>query len=176
MKKLGFTLVELLVVITIMAIVGVFAFANLRSFGEDKKLQNSAVDLQSLLKVAQTNATTGLKCGTTASAIWLVEFKDAVTLDLKCQVPPAAAVIIKSLTLKGAEIQTIQTAKSCQVQLPLRVIYNNIFGYATFEYAIGGGCIGDTSAVIVKLQTMENAISNVTINVTITKGGAISIE
>lgn len=58
----GFTLIELLVVIAIMAVVGTFAIANYRSFGEDKELESIALDIQSLVRTAQTNATTGKKC------------------------------------------------------------------------------------------------------------------
>lgn len=58
----GFTLIELLVVIVIMSILGTFAIANYRSFGQDKELESIALDIQSLVRVAQTNATTGKKC------------------------------------------------------------------------------------------------------------------
>lgn len=58
----GFTLIELLVVIAIMAIVGTFAIANYRSFGQDKDLESAALDIQSQVRTAQTNATTGVKC------------------------------------------------------------------------------------------------------------------
>jgi len=62
MSKNGFTLIELLVVIAIMAVVGTFAIANYRSFGEDKELENAALDIQSQIRTAQTNASTGKKC------------------------------------------------------------------------------------------------------------------
>lgn len=62
MSKFGFTLIELLVVIAIIAIIGTFAIANYRSFGQDKELESAALDIQSLIRVAQTNATTGKKC------------------------------------------------------------------------------------------------------------------
>lgn len=58
----GFTLIELLVVIAIMAIVGTFAIANFRTFGEDQDLKSAALDLQSLIRTAQTDATTGVRC------------------------------------------------------------------------------------------------------------------
>lgn len=66
----GFTLIELLVVIAIMAIVGTFAIANYRSFGQDKDLESAALDIQSLVKVAQTNATTNIKCQTKPVTTW----------------------------------------------------------------------------------------------------------
>lgn len=74
MSKFGFTLIELLVVIAIMAIVGTFAIANYRSFGEDQDLKSAALDIQSLLRIAQTNATTGLKCSGNPATTWKVNF------------------------------------------------------------------------------------------------------
>lgn len=62
MSQKGFTLIELLVVIVIMAILGAFTIANYKSFGQDKELESIALDIQSLIRVAQTNATTGKKC------------------------------------------------------------------------------------------------------------------
>ncbi len=58
----GFTLIELLVVIAIMAVVGTFTIANYRSFGEDQDLKSASLDIQSQIRTAQTNATTGKKC------------------------------------------------------------------------------------------------------------------
>lgn len=83
----GYTLIELLVVIAIMAVIGVFALANFGSFGEDKKLDNALLDIQSQLRTAQTNATSNVQCAQ-FGAIWQVEFKtDAVTTNLNCQDP-----------------------------------------------------------------------------------------
>ncbi len=80
----GFTLVELLVVLAIMAIVGVFTLANYKSFGEDQKLKSAVLDIQSLLRQAQTNATTNVKCDTGYGARWMVTFVDATTFNLQC--------------------------------------------------------------------------------------------
>lgn len=71
----GFTLIELLVAITVMAIVGVFAMANFRSFGQDKELENAALDIQSQIRVAQTNASTNLTCrGIRPAGQWRDDF------------------------------------------------------------------------------------------------------
>ncbi|MBU1031754.1 prepilin-type N-terminal cleavage/methylation domain-containing protein, partial [Patescibacteria group bacterium] len=51
----GFTLVELLIVIVIMGIIGTFAMMNYRSFGEDQNLKNAGLDIQSMLRQAQSS-------------------------------------------------------------------------------------------------------------------------
>lgn len=93
MKKtaLGFTLVELLVVITIMAIVGAYAFSNFGSFGEDQKLKSAAQDIQSLLRQAQTNASTGVQC---SNGSWQVEFANTTTVNLKCSALPTPVKVL----------------------------------------------------------------------------------
>jgi len=68
----AFTLIELLVVISIMAIVAILAVANYRSFGEGQILPNTALDLNSTLRTAQTNATTALQCSGSPLYRWRV--------------------------------------------------------------------------------------------------------
>lgn len=94
MKKTasGFTLVELLVVITIMAIVGAYAFSNFGSFGEEQKLKSATQDIQSLIRQAQTNASTNVQC----DGSWQVEFANTTTVNLKCS---ALATPVKVLRL-----------------------------------------------------------------------------
>lgn len=97
----GFTLIELLVVIAIMAVVGTFTLANFSDFGKDKELQNAALDIQSLLRTAQTNALASVKCGNDTASNWFVEFTPPSTINLKCN---NVATPVKSLAL-GSNIQ-----------------------------------------------------------------------
>lgn len=111
----AFTLVELLVVIAIMGIIGTFSLANYRSFGEDQKLKNASLDIQSLLRQAQSSATTNTKCGDLFDAKWQVEFASSTTVNLKCQGPPpvTVATLIKSLTWANITISVSGTGISC---------------------------------------------------------------
>lgn len=70
----AFTLIELLVAIAIMAVISAVAFSNFKSFGEDQNLKNAVLDVQSLLRAAQTNATTNLKCNNNPVTAWKVSF------------------------------------------------------------------------------------------------------
>lgn len=84
----GFTLVELLVVITIMGLVGVYTLSNYSTFGEEQKLKNAALDIQSLLKQAQANSASNLKCQNQDNLGWLVVYtssSDEERFDLKCK-------------------------------------------------------------------------------------------
>lgn len=110
----GFTLIELLVAIAIMAITGMYILSNYSSFGEDQNLKNAALDIQSLLRQAQSSATANVKCDTQFGATWQVEFADATTVNLKCQEPLASSILKKTLTL-GTNIQiSIHTGEITQ--------------------------------------------------------------
>lgn len=93
LNSYAFTLVELLVVIAIMGLIGAYVLSNYGSFGEDQKLKSAALDVASLLRQAQTNATTNVIC---AGGNWQAEFTDTVTIKLQCSAPLR---VIKTLIL-----------------------------------------------------------------------------
>jgi|Napbiome12C3dose_1001474.scaffolds.fasta_scaffold00001_161 prepilin-type N-terminal cleavage/methylation domain-containing protein len=122
----GFTLIELLVVIAIMGIVGAFALANFRSFGDDQNLKNGLLDIQSFLRTAQSNAATNVKCDTGFNATWTVEFSSITNLDLKCTEPQASANSKKSATL-GSNLQiegVAGTGTGCPSSVPFSVKFS----------------------------------------------------
>lgn len=124
----GFTLIELLVVISIMAIIGVFTLANYGSFGEDQKLKTAVLDIQSLLRLAQSNSTSGLKCQGQSVLDWRVVFTDTTNLDLKCRHSSGISGSLKSLALTtNIEIDSI-TSGTCT---PTLVKYAPLFGTMT---------------------------------------------
>lgn len=57
-----------------MAIIGTFTIANYRSFGEDETLKSAISDIQTLVRSAQTNASTGLKCENLTAKRWRSDF------------------------------------------------------------------------------------------------------
>ncbi|MBI2196753.1 prepilin-type N-terminal cleavage/methylation domain-containing protein [Candidatus Daviesbacteria bacterium] len=124
----GFTLIELLVVIAIMGLVGAFTLANYRSFGEDQNLKNALLDVQSILRTAQTNATANVKCDTQYGATWTVEFSSTTNINLKCTEPQASATLKKSSSLgSNIEIQSITgTGSNCPSGLPFQIAFASL--------------------------------------------------
>jgi len=90
----GYTLVELLVVLAIMAIIAVGTFVTSRGFSQDQAVVRAMGQVQSLIKLAQSNANSNLKCNGVPSSHWYVEFDSIQTQNqiqktqvyLKCQV------------------------------------------------------------------------------------------
>lgn len=114
----GFTLVELLVVLAIMAIVGVFTLANYRSFGEDRNLKSAVLDIQSLLKQAQTNASTGTSCsGQYNDVRWCVEFANDKTINLRC-----------STALNACSTAAIQKSVQLDIRNYINIGINSVSG------------------------------------------------
>lgn len=149
----AFTLVELLVVIAIMGMIGTFVLANYRSFGEDQKLKNASLDIQSLLRQAQTNATANVKCDTNSGALWQVEYADNRTINLKCQELPASSILKKTLPL-GANIEIQSICGS----YPLVLSFDPVSGKVN-----PGSCT----------VTLENSKTGSTKSFTIEQGGSI---
>ncbi len=162
----GFTLIELLVVIAVMAIIGAYTFANYRSFGEDQSLKNAVLDIKSLLKQAQTNATTNAICNTKSSALWQVAFSaDGKTLNPNCQ-ESSVSYARKSLQL-GANI-AIQSAvtvtgSDCPAALPFVVNFSLLKGDIDF------GVTNCTSLTI----TLKNSKTQSIKSLIIEQGGRI---
>lgn len=165
MPKGGFSLIEILVVVAIMALVGIFTFSNYKSFGEDQNLKNAVLDIQSQLRTAQTNATTNLKCGTEYSAIWQVEFAtDKKTVNLKCS---TSADTQKELKLDtNIAIVTVAGADAgCPSDTPFTISFAPISGKITIV-PVGANC---TSLTV----TLKNSKTETTKDLSIEKGGKI---
>ncbi len=128
----GFTLIELLIVIGIMAITSVFALANYRSFGEDQNLKNAVLDVISLFRQAQANATTNVIC---SGGSWQVEFTNATTINLKCSSIPDPLRPPLRLETKNIRVQSVSgSGSSCPTAPPFTIS----FGLLTGKVNLGG--------------------------------------
>lgn len=161
----GFTLIELLVVIAIMAIIGAYTLSNYRSFGEDQQLKNSSLDIQNLLRQAQTSATANGICSDPQyAATWKVEFGSANTIYLKCQESVSPAILKKTLTL-GTNI-TIQSisGSNCPATLPFIVNFTLLNGKMDF--------VGYSNCTSLTM-TLLNSKTSSTKALTLEQGGRI---
>lgn len=170
MNNLGYTLVELLVVMTIMSLIGLAAFINLGNFREDKLLDTSLTNLQSLIRTAQSNASTGVLCSGVGGAIWNIEFKDNKTINLDCQAAGQQNSVNVSATLLGGDVQvqSISGDSGCSGAFPTTVNFLPVSGGITFTDLINT-CIGPSQSLTAILSGKTG-----TRTVTINKGGSIN--
>ncbi|HBQ50641.1 hypothetical protein A3B42_02525 [Candidatus Daviesbacteria bacterium RIFCSPLOWO2_01_FULL_38_10] len=163
----GFTLIELMIVISIMALLGAFTIANYRSFGEDKDLENAALDVVSLIRTAQTNATTNLKC-VNDGGIWQIEYiTGSPEIKLNCKEPLADFIKKKTLQLK-TNIQVDSVIGSPPIACTgLTINFKPING----QIELGGDEACDSLTA-----TLKNTTRPGTKNVIIEKGGKIYVN
>lgn len=203
MKKTthGFTLVELLVAITLMGLVGTFALANFRSFGEDQKLKNAALDVQSLLRTAQTNAVTNTECDSQNGSTWQVVISSSSVLavtstspspssspngttvyqvDLKClesgtTFPKKTLTMDKNITISVAgtvQALRVQTASTTACpDLPVTISFAPLTGKIDL-----GGSTGPYATCGKLTFTLVNTKTNSTKGLIIERGGSIYVQ
>lgn len=179
----GFTLVEILVVLAIMGIVGMMSYLNIGTFREDENLKSVASDLQSYLRLAQSNAQTGVKCASTGGISWSLVIKDRSSIELRCQTQAADDPPIREWTLKNpAQIDSIEgigtlscsSVKSEDTLInPVTVTFSYLYGQAAFSDP-QNQCLSESTGIQIKVRKkMGSAVLK---TVTISKGGSIDVS
>lgn len=182
----GFTFVELLVVISIMAVMAVVSFARFATLKEEQTLKVAVNQLQSFVRTAQTNATTGVKCSnvsTDVSGTWFVEFRDSKNVDLGCYIlEPDSPTLKKTLTFENNQpsldsITGITGSNNCSTSFPgfvIRVSFAPLNGKITFtdkNPAASSSCLDENSDLSINLKKASNIKSLI-----ISRGGSIEIK
>lgn len=169
----GYTLVELLVVMTILALIGLISFINLGNFREDKLLDTSLTNLQSLIRKAQSHASTGVLCSGVGGATWSIEFKDRKSINLNCQAASQQNITnVSAVSLTGdVQIQSITGSSSCQSAFPANAVTVNLLPVAKGMTFVDptANCIGTSQMLTITLSGKTG-----TRTISINKGGSIN--
>lgn len=186
MRPAGFTLVELLVVISIMAIVAVAVFLNLGSFEEDANLKNEAFNIQSYLRLAQSNATAGVKCADgTAGVGWsmIISGKDVDAIHLRCGTNmederfwsinlPAYIYLIQR---KSGSTTCLSSFNPDRSDNSIIIKFSYLDGKIEFKDTDNtNNCLENSSNMIITLRKKVGSGDSKT--VTINRGGSIDVE
>ena len=168
----GFTLVELLIVISIMALLGVVAYANFKDFAQDQVVNKAIGQIQTAFRLAQANATSGVTCLGLGGADWSVKIRtDGINVDLICG---SSNSVIQTTILENVEVGSVE-GSGCTPHstfaLPLTITYSKLSG----SVAIDGSdnCIDNSSTVSVNLRNLRTSSTK---TFTISKGGAINVQ
>lgn len=101
MPNSGFTLLEILIAISIIALIGIVAIPNLRRYNNLQIVKNSASEFKNTLKNAQSRANSNVKCSDTKSSVaWKVTIRNVV--------PPAYD--LKGVCEDGSTVTHLDTA------------------------------------------------------------------
>lgn len=162
----GFTLIELLIVITILGILATSVFLNYKSSSSDRQLDKAISEIQSFLRLAQSNAAAGVRCNGVGGAYWGVYFESDTQLKLGCGLNDIGS-IQKSLLLTDVSVY-YQSNLPCTVSSPILVIYAPLTTTARIT-PFSGTC----SKATIILTDFENEQQK---SFTIEKGGAVDVE
>lgn len=164
--KNGFTLIELLVVISIIAIMSIVAFVNFKDFNAGQIAPRAAGQVQSYLRLAQSNATTSTVCNGSASTSWSLKLNSSA-VELHCF--NTADQLIRTYNLQNAQIQAIECAGGTPLSFP------TTFTYETRSGKLTTSCSTLTEKIVFKIINASNpSVAPKTFKVS--KGGAVDVE
>lgn len=158
--SLGFTLVEVLVAIAIMAFVAAVAIPGIRNLSSDQDLDNDSSNLKNMLRTAHSSAGSNIKCASgQPSTSWRVRLT-ASTFELysTCNISGNETLSTKTFS---SGISILST--SCTT-LPAEIIFSG----KTTSYTCASGTPGATFNIT--LTNPKNTQKQININL----GGVIS--
>lgn len=171
-KAAGYTLIELLVVISIISLLSVVGFVNFKGFSSDQITIKAVGQIQSLLRLTQSNATSSTLCNGVGATSWSLKFIDASTMELRCNPNDFKH---KSYTLESAQVDKI-IGSGCGTTstIPLTLTYSVGLGALAFSSSTASpACLSSASWTF----TIKNVLDTTkTKTFTLTKGGAINVQ
>lgn len=177
----GFTLLELLVVISIMAILTVIAVPSFNEYSKNQKLNDAANNLQSVLRQAQNNAQTGTVCtiggNTYTASSWKIIFNASnYSVSPVCigVLPPTPVSQQYSLP-SGVIISAVKNKDNCG-ELSEGVSYKNLSSEVVFDLANCNVNVNDTLNITFCLTDSNCPDGSMTKTVSIEKGGGIYVK
>lgn len=181
-RQTGYSLIELLIVISIISVLVVLLIPQFNSFNQSQVLQNTASQLQSNLRTAQNNAISGVKCNINEPASsWQIIFTEGSEQDnyeikaLCSGANPTLVTIGTYLLPKDIRIQSIKADGTQDID-PINgftISFQNISGKVLFSFAdLSNKIILDPAKEI----TVTIGYTNSVIIIKIDKGGTISIQ
>lgn len=178
MRLAGYTLIELLVVISIISILAVVGFVNFKGFSSDQVTIKAVGEIQTYLRLAQSNATSSTLCGRSGGAAWSLIFRsNQQTLDLACG---PTNFVQKTYTMENAKIDSItgSAGSDCggpaAAILPFTITYSTGVGAVSFSSSQANQtCLASGDWTFTIRNTLDTAKTKI---FKLSKGGAIDVQ
>lgn len=190
LKVKGFTLLELLVVVAIIGGLMALLLPQMSKFSNYQSLEDSAEQLQSALRTAQNNATSGTQCGSgIAASEWYLQFlsstqyKVGVVCSDQASSPTPTPLPTTTYNLpSGVSVSKVEVSRCSGensginlVSSSPRVSYSNVSGLVTFQHS-NPGCPMDSSYRWIKFTLQLDSSTTNKLDVVVEKGGAIFLN
>ncbi len=174
----GFSLIELLIAISIVALVGTVAIPNLNKFSRSQELQTTASQVVDTLKGAQSSAQSRIRCPRgEPSDTWIVTLSsDDYSLTAKCLATGDELLYTKNYTPSGASGLTIKGTLNVCSSSPSEP--NSTVFIVFQKNQVTYRCLGDTTyrtgVVYLTLTDLSDPANTKKIRIGI--GGVLRIE
>lgn len=153
-----------------MSVVG---FVNFKGFSSGQVPIKAAGQVQSLLRLAQSNATSSTVCNNSGALSWqLVLSAVSSNIALECS-NTSTTFSYKTYTLENAEVSSITGSASGCNSSSAKVIYTAGVGVVNFNDS-ANTCINSANSLTITVRDKNNNSS--TKNIIISKGGAINVQ
>lgn len=170
-KSSGFTLIEVLVTVSILAIITVLSVPNLKKFSQDQILADTSSNLLRMLERARSSSVAKIKCQEKASTGWRVTFSStdyslkATCQDISAYPLPSETTetfIIENYSDKGISITTDSGCASGKPDV--------IFSDNSISFKCSDGSLVASNRLSI---TLSDNKGNKPVVIVVDKGGAI---
>ncbi len=175
MRPAGYTLIELLVVMAIMSIMAVVGFVNFKDFSSEQVTVKAIGQIQSLLRLAQSNATSGILCSAPQAAkLWYLVIT-STNVDLSCDTATTVNAYHRGYPTDNVTISVkCSTGDTSGITLPVTISYFPLSGQISFKGSDSSTVCSNTNSLFITATNTQNI--SLTKSLTISKGGAIDVQ
>ncbi len=170
----GYTLIEVLIVVTIISVLTTLAYANYQKLKESQNLKGAAADIQSLVRQAQANAYSRVNCNGIPGADWSIIFNTPTQMSLVCQVSGSSGYTVKNLDLVN-NIRLNSVTGTCQASYPVTITFASLITSVNFSDTTIPSCVSGSSVTSLTISLVNNNTGDIK-NFKISKGGAIDAQ
>lgn len=177
-RNLGFTLVEILIAVGIIAVITAVSIPNLRQTNKDRELKDTAAQLVNTLRTAQSSAASNIKCPSgAASTKWQVDLvlagTDRYDLVANCQTAPLTQTLYTNSFTNGqsatAFLAETDATYGCGANTNVSIFFTN----KQYSYQCSGQ--GVVTGAKIKIKLTDPTDTNQYIYVIIDSGGIIRV-
>lgn len=169
----GFSLIEILLAVSLIALVTAVAVPNLRQYNKDREIADAKAQLVNILRTGQSSAISGIKCSSSNASTnkWQVDFTigsgvDSYSLVANCQSAPLTQTVYTNTFSNGqAGATSFQaTVDKCAANTNFSIFFTG----RQVSYQCSGGLV-TTGDIVITLTDQSGQSAQVTVE----KGGVI---